>query len=463
MRIDETDAGASRLARPYRPMRRVAPPESPWPGMLVRRPDGSQAVVVDTDLLGQHWAGWEAAASDHLLAPLDVVRRPGGHDALLPVCTERLDAFVRRRTASDAPLSHGEAVTVAVSLVRGIAALGQRGEGADGLGEWWLTDDGRPILAPGIGDRAQRATSAILQMLRSQLRDRTPLADAMEEALDLVADPVRLMRDLPGCEDSLFAAGSAEELVTSALDPRRARTVARVGEPVDPAAHRSRWTQMLAAHVDADVADLASLATSSLRRRSRTRAESRPRPTGSAPVRKKPWLLAGTMASAIVAAGLMWPSGGGGDSPAAANTSEQMSAGLSGAPGPSTPAAAPAELHADPPAAAEQPATGAPASGTGEPDWTAMLAELLAVRTACADDTACLAEVVEDPRRRFPPGVVDAPSAARTITLLDAFGGAAVLRIDPLDGSGRSQLAIVVQSGERRLLRDIHDVAEQTR
>jgi len=94
-------------------------------------------------------------------------------------------------------------------------------------------------------------------------------------------------------------------------------------------------------------------------------------------------------------------------------------------------------------------------------DVAATAAALLDVRTACERDADCLESVVVDPARLFPPGTIDLPSSARTLTLLDDFGDMAVLRVDANGGRSAAQLVVVVRVDEKWLLRDVHDVAQQ--
>jgi hypothetical protein len=57
--------------------------------------------------------------------------------------------------------------------------------------------------------------------------------------------------------------------------------------------------------------------------------------------------------------------------------------------------------------------------------------------------------------------VIDLAPDRRTATLLDDFGGAAVVRVDAAGGEHPPQLVVLVQSEGRWLLRDVYAVAEQ--
>ena len=109
--------------------------ESPWPGALLCTPDGETGVARRRrGPRREAGPGGMPIADGHVLAPLDILRRQDGHDVLLPVCTERLEDFLLRR-AGGAELAVGEAVTLAVSLLRGIGgavARRQRRRAASG-------------------------------------------------------------------------------------------------------------------------------------------------------------------------------------------------------------------------------------------------------------------------------------------------------------------------------------------
>jgi hypothetical protein len=150
----------SPLRTPFREIRAVREREDgPWPGVLVRQVSGAVGVFVDAGVLGTDWRGWDAAPGGHVLTPIDLVRRPGGHHVLLPVCAERLEDFVRRRGARSA-FQPGEAVTLGVSVLRGCAQIAGS---PDVTGEWWLDDSGRPVLATDASpQRAFAGAAAVL-------------------------------------------------------------------------------------------------------------------------------------------------------------------------------------------------------------------------------------------------------------------------------------------------------------
>jgi hypothetical protein len=425
-----TDGAEDWLQAGCRVIRRVAGEgEVPWPGALVAIPGGGTALAVDAAVLGAGWAGWKADPDGHVVAPMDVLRRADGHDAVLPVCTERLDTFLARR-GSGSDLAIGEAVTIAVSLLRGIAELSSDEQDPDG--SWWLTDAGRPILAGGTGQRAVAETVLHLEALSAALPN---AAEVLGEAAAVVADPRRRLRESERTEAAIFELAEPLELATTSFGPKRVRRRAspQEGAPaqtIEPEA--ASWAISLSRHLDADWADLVSRTTTSVWRALRAPGEGR----------RRPWLIAAGLAGVVLTGGLMWPTGGTG--PATADV-----------PVGATPAAAPgSEPSTTPPASTPM---GASAS---DADLAVVAAELLAQRTEC-DDSACLAGVLESPGVELPAGVIDVPAEVRVLTLLDEFGGAAVLRVESTRGDAAPQLVVIVRADGRWLLRDVYDVPQQ--
>ncbi len=107
----------------------------------------------------------------------------------------------------------------------------------------------------------------------------------------------------------------------------------------------------------------------------------------------------------------------------------------------------------DDPTGGIEPSEAAPA------DLASIADALLAGRSACGGESVCLEGVLETADAQFPPGVVDLPAEERSVTLLDEFGGAAVLRAEAAGGT--PQLVVIVRADGRWLLRDVYDVAQQ--
>ncbi len=426
-----TKGAEGSLQEGYRVIRLVAgAEESPWPGALVCTPDGVTAVAVDAAVLGGGWAGWDADPSGHVLAPIDILRRQDGHDVLLPVCTEQLVDFLRRR-AGGAELTVGEAVTVAVSLLRGV---GEVSSTAGVRGVWWLTESGRPVAVTDTGTAAlDEQTAAHLRAVAAEVPS---LAQILEDAAGSLTDSRRRPRALERAEAAIFAIADPLALATTTFGPKRARhrssADARVETPEAEPVPRS-WVHALSRHLDAEWADLLSRTTTGLWRALRA-----PR---TAP--RRPWLVAGGLAVVVLTVGLLWPTDGGG--PATAEV----------------PAVPPAASTPSPASASPEPVADPPVVGGTEADPAVITAELLSARSTCAADQVCLEQVLETADAQFPSGVVDLAAADRTVTLLDEFGGAAVLRVEASASTSPPQLVVIVRTGDRWLLRDVYDVPEQ--
>ncbi|MEZ3161035.1 hypothetical protein AB1K54_10885 [Microbacterium sp. BWT-B31] len=438
------------LTSAYRPIRVLAGgDESPWPGALVRTDSGDSTVLVDATRFDPAWPGWRADPDGHVLAALDIVRRSRGHEVALPVCGETADAFIRRRADAGAPLTDGEAVTLAVSVLRGAGELAHE---TSTRGRWWITDAGRPVFACGAGaDTAAEAAVAVLEQLSSE-----PLTVAVARARHVLGGARMTRADLEECEGLLFRCAAPEPLALAVFGPRPARRAAdaahvrpertREAAAVIDDAPAGLLTTLLR-HLDGEFADTLSRIGTDLWRRAR-------RVSAGSASRRRPWLIAAGLAAVVVVAGVLWPTSG--EQPATADpvTTQAPADGESEAP----PAPADAHVEGEPAADAEadhaEPAS-EPASAAS--DLAAMLDALLTRRSACEADTECLAALVENPSSPLPVGAIDVPANARTITLVDEFGGVAVLRVE-VTGSDAAQLAVVVKVDAGWLIRDVYDV-----
>ncbi len=430
------------------PLRTVTTFDAPFAGVVMA--GEPPTVWVDAGDFGAS-ACWRAAPGGHLLAAQDAGHGPDGPAAVLPHCPERVaDALAGR--SSVAP---GEGVTIAIGLIRG--AVEADALGADN-GEWWLTSLARPVLAL-TGSVAWRArTVDLLRELAAQVG--AGAADVFGYAADVVAEPRRLRREAARCEDALFALAPAaawrSEHAPARVPSLDAPTrVTAIAPPDDhPLLETVRaWT---ARFVDADVAERVHGALRALplprpggsrprglplpwpkRPRPRLRepvegAQSEPGGTASArgrTSRRRPVLVAASVAALLVAAGLLWPA----DEATDAVT----------APPSSPPAAAP-----------EVP------EGAGQLPLAEAGAALITRMSACADDV-CRAAVWEDPSRAAATGLVADAGAAPTVTVLDEYGGVAVLRVEDPTGERPAQVVVVVQDGRQWLVREVYDLADQ--
>ncbi|MGP3536630.1 hypothetical protein ACTU3I_17710 [Microbacterium sp. RD1] len=406
----------------YPLIRAVGPPDVPFDGVLARAPDGRTVLLVDRESL-DGWPGWTAPVDSHILAPMDLLRRPDGHDVVLPAAQLRADRLLARRTGAGVPLTEGEIVTLAVSAVRGTATAIDE-DLAEATGSWWITDDGKPVLACGSGDSDVLRASAVLLRTLAEHASRAALAAVLRELADAVVDPRTFPRRADDDEEALFAHADPEPLTLEVLGPVRTPAPR---DAVDARRERRRaadsWWHRLAGAADGGLADLVSDQLDRMRRRPR-RERRRLRPV---------WLAAGA-AAVVLGIGLAWPD----------TTDPATRAGDASPP----PAAA-----TDPTATATQPA----AADEIPPDLPAAeaLTALLETRRSCPD-AACLSATQEDAEASFPDGAFAAENPA--VTLLDDFGGLAVLRVDAESAASQFVTVAATETGWR--IRDVFDAAD---
>ncbi|HEX5859344.1 MAG TPA: hypothetical protein VFY91_14665, partial [Microbacterium sp.] len=297
------------LTDAYRVIRAIAPPETPLEGVLAR--DGDDVVLLaDAADLGS-WAGWPFGREQHVLGPLDIARRPGGHVAVLPWCTERVDVFVGRRRAASSPLSGGEMVTLVVSALRGTAEAhrGREGDEASPQGSWWLTDAGRPVFVHGAGADVEAGARRIVEDVATGCTDRV-VSRLLTAAMAALEQPRALASATARLEEALFEACAPQPLATTVFPAARVRDLAApelrplAGTAV-PGEHVSRpLRDAIARHVDGELADVVAVTVGGAIRAVRGRL-------GRG--RRAPWLAAAGIAGVIVAAGALWPTGDGPD------------------------------------------------------------------------------------------------------------------------------------------------------
>ncbi|HEX5857456.1 MAG TPA: hypothetical protein VFY91_05040, partial [Microbacterium sp.] len=155
--------------------------------------------------------------------------------------------------------------------------------------------------------------------------------------------------------------------------------------------------------------------------------------------RRTPWLAAAGVAGVIVVAGALWPTGDGPDPSARAVEAREI------------------EQPADPSTSPTPVSTPSPSVATGEggqaPPGLALEAEaglLLDRWAACvaSDDASCRDGVLEQPAREPADGAIGLTADARTVTMLDDYGGAAVLRVEAVAGDVPPQLIVLVQTDD---------------
>ncbi|WP_404435123.1 hypothetical protein LG322_08150 [Microbacterium aerolatum] len=467
--MTETDAAADRSALvpgAHRLIRAVDRTEGPFPGALVAYEDGV-AVCVDAVELAE-WAGWAFSGAEHVCGVIDVRRRRDGHDALLPWCTQPVEGFLGRRRAAEAPLAAGELGTLVVSLLRGVRELGA--DAADAEGDWWLTGDGRPLFVHGSGGSARARTSALVERIAEHTDDRATI-----RVLDEMAAALRDRRHHDDAdarwEGQLFAVAAPRALRLDVFAPERAADLAprRVPRPEGEGGRRARRTRATtrAAAARPSTLDAARTALQTMseamiaglsrltrkRHRDSEKVGERRRENSAPPrSRRRPLILAGSLAAVVLVVGLMWPEGGDADPAQAAQKGSRPV--MVDEPVESAPAT-------EEPSAGPDPVVSAPAEGE---DPLLSVPGLLDTVAGCVEAAAeacpeALAEGVATPAG----GLVAQGAAASTATLVDDYGDVAVVRLAPTEASGESaqQMLVLERREQKWLVRDIYDVAHQ--
>lgn len=481
------------LPRAHRVVRALDRSEGPFAGALVTSGDG-MAVRMDAATLGG-WAGWKYSGADHVAAPVDVCRRGGGHDVLLPWCTDRVLGFLVRRTAAGRMLTPGECSTLVVSLLRGLDEVGEGVDGGNG-GEWWLTDGGRPVFVLGDGADVRAGAAEIIGRLAADNTDKV-----VKRALDVIAQGLGKTSAQPRLPRRLLDAWEAELLNVAAAQP-----LERGGDVPEPARGDARTTDWRASvvphhsprlradrartddarHLTARVRAISEAARTLVEamvvraaalRGARVGRRSAPDTTSAstggvgggverASRRRRSLIVAGAAAAVVLATGLLWPDGGtpgeaadGAPLPAASAPS-----GAGEAPAEVQPAeTADAESEPAPPERPEKPhPTSEARSGD---DVVAAASSLLGTIAGCRvrGDVACAGGVASGST-----GVVKALEIAAkgkpALELVDEYGDVAVVRLslggDTAEAAARL-MVVLIRTDEKWLVRDVYDVADQ--
>ncbi|MBS1905133.1 MAG: hypothetical protein JST33_00905 [Actinobacteria bacterium] len=241
-------------------IRVLADGEGPFRGDLVTRHDGVAVRVRADDLHG--WSGWAYAGTEHVAAPLDVAYRPDGQDVLLPWCVRTARAHLIEG-ADQGALPHGEAVTLAVSVLRGVLELADEDEAearqgempdpgsADGRsradrsdrrgpgGTWWLTDEARPVfaIAPGPAEGAGRTvaeeSAELLRALETRVDDRA-LRRVLTRLIDALAEPRRLKAEAARWERDLLEIAAPRPLRVPAAEAMEVEGLTALHDPSSP-------------------------------------------------------------------------------------------------------------------------------------------------------------------------------------------------------------------------------------
>ncbi|GAA4482700.1 hypothetical protein [Microbacterium panaciterrae] len=458
------------VAGAHRTVRTLTDGEGPFAGGLVTRGEGV-AVCVDAALLAG-WAGWRFAGSEHVAAPEDLALRADGQDALLPWCVRSVESYLGLRSDED-PLANGEAVTLAVSVLRGLVELEALDDADDApAGQWWLTDEGRPVFVIGAGDPPRAVSARLIDVLETGIEDRAlrRVLSRLRAALD---EPRRLRAEIARWEQELLEVAAPRALRT--VDGEGQAALIRVGESQDRTRGvRRRELRALGPNAtggagsdDSRHPGLRSWprAGAALWRTARERVVERmPRRVGQRaepPTGRRRWVgpavVAAGAAAAVCVLGVVWPTGGGPPTAGAADRRSTPSA--SPWPGASagTPGRSPAPTTTSPAAIPPKTATPgiAPTLGPSRSqDPTAAATELIAGVRRCRQTPAPACDVLWDGGR---DAAIQIRGDGAAPVLIEDYGDIAAVRNPAQEGA--QMIVIIRRDGEWRI-RDVYDVAD---
>lgn len=430
-------------------IRHIARPEVPYAATRGTLHEDETVLLVDTSTLTE-WAGWRCAGSQHLLAPLDVVRHAEGHEVVLPDVRESVARACGRREAAGVGWRRGEAVTLLVSLVRGVAEAAAIGV-IDGEGEWWIAVDGRPMFAfaEGAGESIVAASRVLVDRVASQIDDRV-LARAIDDVCSALDHPDTLAHRLDDVEEPLFDAAAPQPIQSDDLGgdgtPRPGRVIAFDAAETDG---RLAWLRdAIDRHIDSSLGEALRDAISSLSARLAQRREratyekdrrgrhEKKRRAASRGARWPLVIVGSAAAAVVVAAGMLWPAGAP-DARAREREPDPMATQTEQAGDPG---------RTEPPEESEQPTPADPAPTL---DAVAAAREILAAWDACGE--AC----------RAPHGVERSGAAARgdrAVSLVDDYGAVVLLEIAAPEAD--RQLLVIERSDEGWRVRDLYAAPE---
>lgn len=422
--MSERDAEWMRV---HRVIRELPQGEGPYAGRLVADGDGL-AVLVPGEAACVT-AAWRWAGAEHIAAPLDFVLDHEDGAALLPWCTTTLRAYVERRSLGAEPPGPGETVTVAVSLLRGLAELGI--EAVQTSGEWWLTGTCRPVFVVGAGAPAVQATVAQLARLSELCTDRqvarktAELAEALDRPRAVLAErevwedgfwECAAPRPLPELTTAVETAVAAHAAAASLIARSGTGTVAR---------ERMPWQARFDRRIDQ--------VREGLRVRLRHAT-----PKGESGGRGKSRLvLAAVVTVVVLGVGLLWPEGEDLVVPAQAAIEGEDSA--------EREREVTGEEREQPDRSAEDPRTGA--------------AAVMERAVSCLEQGAqeCPETIIEGSAVTV-ADIATWATSTHEPQLVDDYGDIAVLRLGGADGAGA--LIVLERRASGWLVRDLYEIAD---
>ncbi|SFR35953.1 hypothetical protein SAMN04488591_0625 [Microbacterium azadirachtae] len=477
------------VAGAHRSIRVLADGEGPFPGELVSR--GATVAVRTPVARLRGWAGWAHAGAEHVAAPLDLALGADGQDALLPWCVRTVDAHLVR--GGEVPsVSRGEAVTLAVSMLRGVVELAPERGGAGDPGEeahgrWWLTDDGRPVFvippaADATGETVCVAAQHQLRALEGRVDDRAlrrlllRLADALHDPRRLRAEAARWEQELLeiAAPRPLYVSGSVDE--SRSLEVPRREQAPRAPSPrrrdlrsgdamprrrSDGFSHGVRrgmgpLRQSLAGLRETAVARRAATFLSRFARsapsRPRVPRPRVPRPTAHPPRRRwvGPTAVAVAAAVVIVLGGALWPVDRTSSADAADHTPRPRPSSASApSPGTESPAASPTAQPTPAPSDAPR-----PPGPSAQQDPRAAAEELLSAARRCRVTPVPECDALWEGEAAAAEEVRDQDGQP---ALIEDYGDLAALR----SGAGEdAQLVVIIRRNAEWRIRDVYDIAD---
>ncbi|MDQ1207060.1 hypothetical protein [Microbacterium sp. SORGH_AS_0862] len=400
-------------------LRSVAADAAPFRGDVVVH-EGEPALAVPVAAV--EGTGIWAASGEHVMAPLEVVTTAEGPLVLLPAVRCTLESLLRRRVT----VEPGEAVTIAVSLLRGVAAETSAHPRGSCIGTWWLDTAGTPLFVH-AHDGSTAAAGAAELIAALDPGDHELAVRAIGAAAGAARDTARIVRGLPALEDDLFAAARPQAVridgASIGASITRAQARAEANRPTSA-------LRRLTVAMDGSLSDLVAERMDALRQRWR-----RPTPAKK-PRSRRPVLLVGIgVLGLVLALGLLWPE-----------------------PGDASPETAPSgvSLPTDDGGVVVPPVdTHAVAPVTDDP--VAAATALLAAWNACGDD-ACRQKLQEARIDADPAGAAGVANVS--LTVIDDLGDLTLLRADDPSGRAVSQIVAIVRQNDEWVLRGIHDVAQ---
>lgn len=461
-------------------LRHLGPGEGPYPGRLYA--GDPPTVRVPAELIPAE--AWANTGRGHLLAPRDLARtaRAGsgaGHTAVVTHCPHRLAAWLGEDATA------GELVTVTVSVLRAAQEARRAGIAA---GTWWIDATGRPVLAPVLSPAAAPGASDVPDWSRTgadllgRIVEIAPPAWRAE--IDAAAALVRAQRGdddaVAACEDRIFALAAPAPLRMPGAEvlphSDRARGARGQAPPEGPRSQTvgeswlgrftdAEWARRVEDAIEGAHAALRGLVARAPdpRRAHRARARVAGDPSAEVALRetrrrgRAPWIVAAVVGAAVVAGGLMWPDGADREGSASVREADD-DVSVNGGP-------AATDAGSVVPDAGTEPVVDRTAAPSDLEDTAR---DLLRDLATCGESAAC-DRLLESPAAGDGAKALAAelgrgtPEGAWTeelvVSLVDEYGGAAVLRVGMPDQTARMLVLVLVDA--KWLVRDAYDVADQ--